>query len=232
MQKSNEHDFQKTIAVSDMFQLLSMLLYIPTSEIVSGLNNGSLSEDVLDILYELGFSTEIVEEFKKDFLQIQNNKQTEEKLLTEMRREYTRLFSHPQNPEIYIYETMFRYDAKTGEDQPSLYISPAALDAERCYKKAGLLISKEMNEPSDHMAIEMEFMTYLYTQKAIALKNNFEEEIARRDAEIMEFKEAHLKKWALAFFDKLASINNSNYYRIFGEIGRIFMTEILETKTV
>lgn len=232
MKKFNEHDFQKAIAISDMFQLLSMLLYIPTPEIVKGLRDGSLSEDLIAILVELGFSTETVDEFKQAFLQFQTNKQTEEKLFREMRREYTRLFSHPQNPEIHIYETMFRYDSKTDENRPSLYISPAALDAERCYKKAGLAMSKEMNEPSDHMGTEMEFMTYLYTQKAIALKNNSQEEITRRDTEIIEFKDAHLKKWAVAFFDKLASIDNSNYYRIFGEIGRIFMTDILEIKTI
>ena len=232
MKNSNEYDIRKAIATSDMFQLLSILLYLPTPEIVKGLSDGSLSQDILIVLSELGFSVEIVEEFEKGFLLMQNSDQTGEKLLTEMRREYTRLFFHPREPEIAIYETMFRYDSKTGESQPSLYISPAALDAERCYKKAGLAMSKEINEPSDHMAIELEFMTYLYTQKAIALKNNLEEEISRRDAEIIEFKEAHLKKWAIAFFNKLATVNHSNYYKIIGEIGSIFMTDILETKTI
>ncbi len=231
MQNSKGQDIQKAITTSDMFQILSLLLHIPTPEIIAGLLDGSLPEDILTILGELNFSVEVIEKFKTDFLLIQNSNMTKEELLLEMRREYTRLFSHPQEPEIAIYETMFRYNPETGEERPSLYISPTALDAERCYKKAGLIMSKELNEPSDHIATEMEFMTYLYTRKAIALKNHLEEELAAREAQIIEFKETHLKKWAKAFFETLASINNSDYYKIVGEIGRIFMVEILEIQT-
>lgn len=227
MESTIERDIQRAAAASDMYQLLSMFLHLPTREIAAGLLDGSLAEDVLAILSELDFSIETIEQFGTSFAKIQNRQQTAEKLLSEMRQEYTRLFTHPKEPEIAIYETLFRYDPESDEGKPSLFISPAALDAERCYKKAGLVMSKEINEPGDHMATEMEFMMYLYLQKAKALKEEQQEEIERREAEIKEFSELHLQRWAKQFFDRCVESSNSEVYRTFGELGSIFMTKML-----
>jgi TorA maturation chaperone TorD len=227
MEIHRAQEMQNAIARSDMFQILSILLHIPNLEVVEGLANGSIVEDLLNIISELGFSAGDIEKLSTDLLWAQNNKLTEKELLSEMRREYTRIFIHPTEPQIPIYETLFRYDPQTMKETPSLYISPAALDAEHCYKKAGLVMSKKTNEPSDHMAIEMEFMTYLYLQKALALKNNLEEEISAREVQIAEFEERHLKKWAKDFFTKLA-LENNNFYKAIGGIGSLFMTKLLE----
>jgi TorA maturation chaperone TorD len=227
MENTMERDIQEAIAASDMYQLLSMSLHLPTQEIAAGLLDGSLAEDVLAILGELDFSLETIEKFRTNFLEIQNNKQTQEELLSKMRQEYTRLFSHPKEPEVAIYETLFRYDPENDEGKPSLFISPAALDAERCYKKAGLVMSKELNEPGDHMATEMEFMMYLYLQKAKALQENKSDELSRREAEIKEFTDLHLRKWAKEFFDLCSTESSSEVYRVFGQIGSSFMAKIL-----
>ncbi|MBS3975236.1 MAG: molecular chaperone TorD family protein [Syntrophomonadaceae bacterium] len=222
-----EVDIQKAIAASDLYQILSISLWLPTEQLTAGLLDGSLAEDVCSIMGELKFSEEEIEKFK-DKLNLQGKSISEEELLIDLRQEYTRLFNHPNEPQVDIYETLFLHDPEEGEKaKPALFISPAALDVERIYRKAGLLRSGEVNEPSDHMATEMEFMMYLYLQKARALQENNTEEVARREDEIQEFNEVHLKKWARDFFDLCTSSSNHTVYRTFGEMGKLFMQRVL-----
>jgi putative dimethyl sulfoxide reductase chaperone len=226
MQNTTEQDIQKSIAASDLHQILAIALQLPTRELAEGLFNGSLAEDVVSIYQELGFSDETVQEMQNKFAEIKTSKTTKEELFTELRQEYTRLFTHPKKSEIEIYETLFRHIPEEGEGKPSLFISPAALDAERCYKKAGLVRSKDVNEPGDHMATEMEFMMFLFLEKAKALQEDNQEEVARREAEIKEFSELHLQRWAQSFFEKMTTLSYSAFYRILGEIGSTFVGEM------
>lgn len=227
-ENEQEQAIQNALAASDMYQLLAMLLHLPTEEIVLGLLDGSLGADISAIFQELDFPRDEIEKIRTKLIALQGNLNLKSELLTEMRQEYTRLFTHPQKPLVGIYETMFLFKPdEEGEERPSLFISPAALDAERCYKKAGLIMSKELNEPGDHMATEMEFMMYLYLQKAKALQENNSAGLTRREEEIKEFADLHLRKWAKEFFALCSTESKSEVYRVLGQIGSSFMAKML-----
>lgn len=231
MQAANTAEFklQTSIAASDMYRLLAMFLYLPAEEMAEGVLNGTLAEDVLGIFEELGFSDSEVEEIRTKFNALRGEQSGKDELLTGMKREYTRLFTHPKEPALGIYETMFLFHAQEGnEEKPSLFISPAALDAERCYRQAGLTRAKEVNEPGDHMATELEFMSYLYLQLARGLQENNQEEQSSRKAQIREFTEAHLRKWGKDFYDQWVLVSKTDVYRTFGQIGSIFMGNMLK----
>lgn len=228
VQATLEKELQYALAASDMYQLLAMFLHLPTDEMAGGQLDGSIAEDICAIMHELDFSSEKIDSINNGLACLKGDLQNKDKLHSEMRKEYTRLFTHPKKPQIGIYETLFLADIKPdNEDRPSVFISPAALDAERCYKKAGLTLSKEVREPGDHMATELEFMMYLYLKKASALQENNREEIQRREEEIQEFTDIHLKKWAKDFFDKCIESSEHLAYNSFGEIGKIFMEKVL-----
>ncbi|AFM00389.1 MULTISPECIES: molecular chaperone [Desulfitobacterium] len=227
MQKTTQQEMQTAIAASDLYQLLAMWLQLPTREIAAGLLNGSLAEDVLAIFDELGFPAHLQKGLKSVFSQIQEESKSQEELFSDLRKEYTRLFTHPKQPQIHIYESLFLFNPEGDEARPSLFISPAALDAERCYKKAGVARAKEVNEPGDHMATEMEFMMFLYLQKAKALQEGDRTEVERRGKEIQEFYEIHLQKWAKEFFARCSTLSEHPFFKTVGEIGSIFMKEML-----
>jgi len=226
MTNDRELEYQKAVAASDMFQLLSMPMRLPKKEMAAGLLDGSITEDVTTIFRELGFNLENTQTIEEAFIKIKECGKNEDELLSELRQEYTRLFTHPKKPAIAIYEAIFRYKPGKGEAPPVLFISPAALDAERCYKKAGLKMSKEINESGDHMATEMEFMMYLYQQKAKAIRENAEADLARRNEEIAEFNRLHLKRWAVEFFEKCKVASKSEVYRLIGETGSLFLADV------
>lgn len=227
---ATELQIQRCIAASDMYRLLSMFLNLPTEEMAVGIFDGTLAEDVSQIMEELRFQDKRIETIRVKLCDLQAEISGKNELLTEMRREYTRLFTHPKQPAIDIYETLFLFIPEAGNKQkPSLFISPAALDAERCYKQAGLQRSKEANEPGDHMATEMEFMSYLYYQKAKALNENNQEEIEQRNKQIKEFSDLHLQKWGIDFFDRCVSASESNVYQTFSQVGSIFLSNMLKS---
>jgi TorA maturation chaperone TorD len=219
---------QQSIAASDMYKLLSMFFRFPTEEMAIGILDGSLSDDVLAIFEELGIWDNRTELIKTKLGTLQVGLSEKDAYITQMRREYTRLFSHPSEPVINLYETLFLFEPEEkGQDKPVLFISPAALDAERCYRKAGFVRSNTVNEPSDHLSIEFEFMAYLYLNKARALHENNGDQPAQLNIQIREFSEIHLRKWALNFFDRCVSSSTSPIYETFGRIGNIFLHQIL-----
>jgi len=230
MQNTTEQGIQTTIAASDLYQLLAMSLQLPTKQITAGLLDGSLAEDVLAISDELSFPAQVQEDLKSAFYKIQQEYKNQEELLSDLRKEYTCLFTHPQKSQIDIYESLFLYNPQDSSEKPTLFISPAALDAERCYKKAGVARSKEVNEPDDHMATEMEFMMFLYLQKAKALQEGNQAEAERREGEIKEFYDIHLQKWAKEFFGRCSTSSEHPFFRAVGEIGSVFMTKVLSVQ--
>lgn len=221
---ANELEIQRSIAASDMYRLLAIFLNLPTQEIVNGILDGSLAEDVVAIFEELGLIDSRTEAIKSQLDTLQEGISDKEEFFTAMRREYTRLFTHPKQPAIRIYETLFTFKHGTNNQEiPALFISPAAMDAERCYRQAGLVRSKKVNEPEDHMATEMEFMAYLYLQKAKGLNEANQEEVTKRDEQIKEFIELHLQKWGVDFFDSCISSSESGIYQTLGQIGSAFL---------
>lgn len=226
MQNVPEQELRQSVATSDMYQLLSLFCRLPTEELVKGLSDGSLANDVLAILGELDVEAIQIKNIKDRLVSIENNVQDKNDLLSELRQEYTRLFSHPKRPVIDIYETMFLYRShEDTQEKPSLFISPAALDAERCYKNAGLKM--QGTEPGDHLSIEMEFMAYLHLEKAKALRDGNAECFARRQAEIQEFRELHLQRWAADFFETCTSLAQNDTYRLLGLVGSNSLKKML-----
>ena len=113
-------------------KLKSLSLRLPTEQLATGILDGSVAEDVCAIMSELDFPEDDIEKIKSNLLLLQGGLATKKELITEMRQEYTRLFTHPKKPSVDIYETVFLYNPEEeNEQRPSLFISPAAMDAEQ-----------------------------------------------------------------------------------------------------
>ncbi|BAE82685.1 uncharacterized component of anaerobic dehydrogenase [Desulfitobacterium hafniense Y51] len=212
-----------------MYHLLSRFLHLPTEDIMEGIVDGSLANDVREIFQELGIDDSKSEEIHSRLQTLQGQTTEKNEYLSALRKEYTRLFTHPRSPVIDIYETFFLFQPEDGsQDKPALFISPAALDAEHRYKQAGLVRSKDFNEPGDHMATELEFMAYLYLHLAKALQEDKRQEITQKKEQIKEFREIHLQKWGKDFFNRCTSDSQTEIYQVYGLMGSTFLSEMSE----
>lgn len=220
-------EYEKLLACSDMYQLLSLFLRLPATELVEGLRVGSLRQDVQDIFEELDIPEEETASIMEDLQEYGGEDNDPSAVLSDLRREYTRMFTHPKKPAVSIYEALFLWDANGDEPRPSLFISPAALDAERCYKRAGLERSKEVNESGDHFATQMEFMMSLCSELSIAMQNGDNAKFEELEAILEEFARLHLHRWARPFFKECSDLGENRTMTAFWEIGNVFFTHYL-----
>ncbi len=222
----SQPDIVNILATSDLFQLLSISLRFPDHDLTKAILDGSYGLDTINILEELCCSQgEIakVGELLKSF----SPGEDIDSLLTQMKREYTRLFDNPQNPVIHIYETLFLQDQEK-ERAALLFMSPISLDVERCYKEAGVSLVEKSAEPADHMATELEFMMYLYARKGQAIQEKNQQKLARLEKQVKQFQEQHLNKWCDKFFEKLEAETELAAYQLIAYIGIIGLGKILK----
>lgn len=223
-----EPDMAKAFATSDFFQLLSLSLRLPTTELAEALLDGSYRQDGINILEELFCSQEDILQVGEALEPLKGTKVETTPLLIEMRREYTRLFDDPKQPALNIYETLFLHDPEDKQGA-MLFMSPSALDAERCYKEAGVSLVKQSAEPADHMATELEFMMYLYGKKGKALQEKNNEELEIIEKQIQQFEEMHLKKWFLEFFNSLQTQSKSAFYQGLARLAKAGLAQVFES---
>lgn len=208
--------FQQLTAASDFCRLLAMFLNLPTLKVATGIVNGTLVQDFDHILQELDCHVFDEAELKKAF----TSSESPDVVLHSLRQEYTRLFTHPEKPAIAIYEALFRYEKEGGEERPSLHVNPAALDAQSNYRRAGFNTAYAGNESADHMAREIEFLSYLYFQQArqlVQANDNTNYQELRQN-----FWRLHLQRWGKAFFQQCEQKAGHPAYICLGRLGQWF----------
>ena len=179
------------ISLADACQLLAIALRYPDEALAGGLEDGSFAADLCDCLDELGLR-DAADQAKAALSGVE-----QENLLSVLRTEYTGLFLVPKKEKVFIYESRFEYPKDADPKQYSMFVSACALHAEQCYKDAGVRVRKDLHEPSDHAATEMEFMAHLYRSAAQAISGGTDERIWLQRAKA--FDKAHIARWFAAF---------------------------------
>lgn len=224
----------KLFATADLFQLFSIIMRLPTE---------ALSKSVADGTFVLE-----TEKLLEDFDMLGDNKvclaldmlakevSNDEKHFAHMRQAWTALFAHPDKPLIFPYESLFLHYLKNPEGcwegAPRLFISPAALHADQCYKAAGFVRAEAHNESGDHISTELEYMAILFALKAESITGDSLQDTGKINERIEEFITTHLNKWAVSFFSHLAENELSNVYAALGCIAREFLIVVIDESTL
>ncbi|NLB88269.1 MAG: molecular chaperone TorD family protein [Syntrophomonadaceae bacterium] len=214
--------------ISDFFQLLSVTLNFPDSNIAEAIVDGRYAQDAVNLLKELFCEPEDIDKIEGLFNKLTLSENDPALLLTKMKQEYTRLFDSPKEPVISIYETLFLHNSQEDKDSAVLFVSPIALDVEHCYKSAGVSLANQFAQPADHMSTELEFMMYLYAKKGEALHNKNDEQLAVINKQIEDFLEKHLNKWVIDFFAKMETETELLAYQVIAQVGILGLKKILE----
>ena len=199
------------ISLADAYQLLAIALRYPTEELAQGVADGTFAADLSACMAELGLHSD-AEKAQAAFAAAQDVG------LSAMRTEYTGLFLVPKKEKVFIYESRFLYPKDANPKDYMMFVSPCALHAEQCYKDAGVRVRKDLNEPSDHAATEMEFMSHLYRCAAQAVSDAKDERIWLMRARA--FHKAHIAKWMADFCTQLEETTQLPVYAAIAAAGR------------
>lgn len=227
--KEQERMMNLAFATSDFYQLLSVSLQFPSEELAKAMSEGSYREDGISILEELSCSKVDILPVVEGFNRLSETNGTAEQLFTQMRQEYTRLVNDPKQPLIPIYESLFLYEPKENGEKPMLFLNQIAADVERCYKEAGANVTNQ-SEPADHMAIELEFMMFLYGNKGKMLKEQNQEGLAKINKLIQHFENRHVGKWGFPFFERLEVQAAIEPYKVLAQLANVGLRQVLHVK--
>lgn len=213
---------------ADFFRLASMFFLSPSEELAQGVIDGSVFDDMRAIFEDAGLDPSCAAFAHESALRRENP--TASEMRTELRRDYTALFTHPERPLVAICEMRFRDGRDCAETPSTPFLNEAALHAESCYRAAGLsLDGSRSREPGDHLAIELEFMAYLNARLAEALERNDLDAHRRWEEALSEF-EPHLTSWVPDFFSACEHSGCGTVYPWLGRIGAVFMERYLEDR--
>ena len=134
--------------------------------------------------------------------------------------EYNRLFLI--KPKVPPYETI--YLEIPGQSQGMIGANLSGV-----YGLAGLAVSPEMNELPDHIAVQLEFMSFLCEKELIALQDNDQKEVADSQQEQKTFLSEHLALWFPKFAKKaLEETDRDSFYRQVVETTFAFLRDELD----
>ncbi len=135
----------------------------------------------------------------------------------ELEVEYTRLFitAYPRIPappyaSIYLEEDW-------------LVWGNATVEALEIYREAGLKVSDGFRDVPDHIAAELEFVSYLISSGLKAREKGNNERLSKMLSIQERFLADHLLKWSISFFDIVIESTGSTFYRESSALARKFM---------
>jgi TorA maturation chaperone TorD len=103
------------------------------------------------------------------------------------------------------------------------------------YGQAGLIVSPETNELPDHIAVELEYMSFLCEKELTALQNDDADELASTLQEQQHFMDHHLARWYPQFAKKALStgVESTLYQHVIGTAFAFLRSELelLEIKS-
>ena len=222
---SYEQALEHHTALSDYYALVRLLLQIPASDVVESVKEGLLADDYRVIAREAGLDSASIAEVLDQLTQVQQELTKAEHSVSFVRREYTRLFTHPQKPQIPLYEGVFLdlelERAGKASTQARLFVNPAAVDAEKLYRAGGLVCnSKDERIPADCITTELAFLEHLHKHVAAAALTDDQSAMTQTFSLIIDFHEHHVSKWIPRFFERCEEESGIEYYRAVGRMGR------------
>lgn len=124
--------------------------------------------------------------------------------VTELAKEYVRLFRGPAKALVYPYASMYL----DGE-----IMGPSTMWAIDLYTQAGLQVSGDFKDLPDHVTTELEFTSYLYHAEAEHLSIGEAEEAARFADLRGRFIQEHLARWIPLFAQQIEKHTTAPFYR-------------------
>ena len=141
----------------------------------------------------------------------------QETAIRELEVEYTRLFitAYPRIP-VPPYASIYLEDDR-------LVWGNTTVEALEIYREAGLKVSDDFRDVPDHIAAELEFVSYLISSQLKASEKSDNERLSKMLSIQDRFLADHLLKWSISFFDMVTESTGSTFYRESSALARKFM---------
>lgn len=204
----------------DVFRLLAGAFRDPNPDLIAEHCSGTLVESVSAAVDWLGVDRRVFDEALSSLRAAAEGDARRDGTLRAFKVEYARLFIGPPRPLVSPFAST-RLAPASDLGGPVLGIGREPRSVQADYEEAGVQVAAELREPPDHIATEFEFLYFLARRESEAWRAGDDE--AARDWRRRQsgFVDAHVKTWALDFFDEVVSTTTESFYRAMAELGSV-----------
>ncbi len=188
-------------AKAALHSLLARAMNYPDTILVDSLRKGDFFTAISASLGALG-NTELKGELEKCRGEYLNS--TKDEMLLELERDYTRMFFSSKPRLAYLFESVYR---------EGKLLQESTLAIAGLYRDAGLVLNEDFRLPPDHIAVELEFLSFLVFKEAEGLKNGDSKAVEyARELQQVVIRE-HLRSFALNVAERVAKHARTPFYR-------------------
>ena len=191
-------------AKAALHSLLAQAMNYPDAKLVDSLRKGKFAGALCEPLTVLG-DTSLKEAIEKCGAEYQrSDAAAKHEVLLDLERDYTRMFFSSKPRLAYLFESVYR---------EGKLLQESTFEIARLYRDAGLVLNEDFRLPPDHIAVELEFLSFLFFKEIEGLKNGNTEtaEYARELQEIVINK--HLRPFALNVAERVVQHARTAFYR-------------------
>ncbi len=142
-----------------------------------------------------------------------------EEVIGELQVDYTRLFSGVSKIPVAPWESVYFNDER-------LVFQKQTVDVRNWYKRFGLEVASEHNEPDDHIGLELAFMAHLARLGLTAQGENDDGDLQEARSAQREFLQGHLLLWAPLWCNLVLEHARTSFYRGLALLLRGALSEI------
>lgn len=198
-------DSKHTEQKSFHYSLLARTLNYPDAELCGMLRDGSLPDALLRTFEQVtgkapsetlqALSSECAAAVKGD----------EAEVLLDLERDYTRLFFASKPRLAYLFESVYKEGRLMQE---------STFEVARLYRDAGLVLSEEFRLPVDHIAVELEFLSFLFLKETEAIQSADQDNVAYARELRCVLLTKHLTAFAAALAGRVAKHARHPLYKL------------------
>ena len=198
-----------------LFNLLAQSFNYPDMDLIESLCRGDFTATLHNIAEHLNIAGTIAEEITELEKLYVGSDQAQEALLLELEKDYTRMFFSSKPRLVYLFESVYK-EGKLLQD--------STFEIARLYYDAGLNMVDDFKLPPDHIAVEFEFMAYLYfnEREAVQKSNRENEDLAQKLQK--DVLEKHLTTFGRALAEKVRMHARTKFYKCMAKVVTLMLT--------
>jgi TorA maturation chaperone TorD len=199
-------------AKAAQYALLAQAFNYPAEELVQRLAGGEFTEVLEDALEAVLPGNDslrhALEELKKEYA---HSSVQHSVVLLELEKDYTRMFFASKPRLAHLFESVYR---------EGKLLQESTFDIARLYVDAGLQLKEDFRLPPDHIAVELEFVSFLYFKELEALNaGNHENAEYARELQDRVLRD-HLRPFAANLAERVVAHARTTFYRCVAQILR------------
>jgi TorA maturation chaperone TorD len=198
-----------------LFNLFAQAFNYPDRELVESLQKGDFIAALRNAIGQTSLAASLDEEITALEKKYTGPDKQTDTLLLEMERDYTHMFFSSKPRLVYLFESVYN-EGKLLQD--------STFQIARLYYDAGIKLVDDFKLPPDHIAVEFEFMAYLYFNELAAIRENHGENALFAQNLQKEVMEKHLIAFGSTFARKVAEYARTAFYQSMARISIPFLT--------